>query len=99
MSVCLYVSIAKAEVEGQLRSAELSVTLQEEAMRQNVRERTQLMDKMTSLEQTLSVAEADKQQLQVMCFFHLTSITCFTSYQSPASVTCFISSITWAELS
>jgi len=58
--------VAKADVEARLYSAQAALMLQEEAIRHGDREHKQSLDKLRSLEQTVSALEFDKRQLQVI---------------------------------
>ena len=52
-------------MDGRLSSAQMSLSLQDEAMHQNDREHRQMLDRLTAMERTIGCIEADKRQLQV----------------------------------
>jgi len=65
LSWCVFLYVAKSEVDSRLASAQMALMLQEEAIHRSDREHKQMLDKMNSLERTFNVLEFEKQQLQV----------------------------------
>jgi len=65
LSLSVYVSVAKAEVESRLSSAQTALMLQEDTIHRADLEHKEMLDRLTTLERTVSVLESEKQQLQV----------------------------------
>jgi len=84
--VCVSVCVAKSEVEGRLGSARLSLSLQDEALHQNDREHRQMLDRLSSMERTISCVEADKRQLQVQHGLLTCLLACLLTYSVSQSV-------------
>jgi len=59
------VSVAKLEAESRLSSAQTTLMLQEDAIHHSDCEHRQMLDRLNSAEQTRSIIESEKLQLQV----------------------------------